>query len=155
MKERLPNSRGCFACGAENVGGLGLEFYRQDNVIFADVTIPGTYRGYEGVAHGGMVALLLDEVMGWAANCVAGGATATAELGIRYKQPTPVDVPLRLEARVIRARTPLFVVEGALMRDDGAICATGSAKLMKQAHGAFGEDAYELVYAPGAVRLFD
>lgn len=153
--ERLPNSRGCFACGAENVSGLGLEFYRDGDLVYADVTIPGAYRGYEGVAHGGMVALLLDEVMGWAANCASRGATATGELNVRYRQPTPVDEPLRIEARVVRARNPLFMVEGALKKLDGTTCATGTAKLLKQRDGAFGENAYELVYAPGAARLFD
>lgn len=155
MKQRLPNSRGCFACGVHNVEGLCLEFYRDGDLVFAELAIPGAYRGYEGIAHGGMVALLLDEVMGWAANCAAGGATATGELNIRYRHPAPVDEPVRIEARVVRARAPLYVVEGMLMRADGTTCATGTAKLVKQQDGAFGSDAYELVYAPDAVRLFD
>jgi acyl-coenzyme A thioesterase PaaI-like protein len=153
--ERLPNSRGCFVCGLENPYGFKLGLYREADTIFADLSIPERYRGYDGVAHGGVVAMLLDDIMGWAANCAAGGATATGELRIRYRQPTPVNEPLRLEARVVKARAALYYVEGTLQRADGMVCATGSAKLLAKAEGAFDAGSYDLIYAPGAARLFD
>jgi acyl-coenzyme A thioesterase PaaI-like protein len=138
----------------DNPSGFALEFYRDGDVVFAEVTIPAMYCGYDGVAHGGIVALLLDEAMGWAANCAAGGATATGELTVRYRRPTPVNETIRIEGRVLRARSPIYYVEGRLVHD-GAVCATGTAKLLKQTQGTFGDDTYEAVYAPGAVRLTD
>ena len=90
-----------------------------------------------------------------AANCAAGGATATGELAVRFRQPTPVNEPLRIEGRVIRARSPIYYVEGRLLREDGTVCATATAKFLKQTQQAFGEGSYDAVYAPGAIRLTD
>jgi uncharacterized protein (TIGR00369 family) len=139
----------------DNPHGFALEFYRHEGLIFAEVAVPDMYRGYDGVVHGGMVALLLDEAMGWAANCASGGATATGELAVRFRQPTPVNERLRIEGRVVRARSPIYYVEGRLLREDGAVCATATAKFLKQTRPAFGEGSYDAVYAPGAIRLTD
>ncbi len=55
--------------------------------------------GPPGKAHGGIVAGLLDEVLGVAA-MVAGGAGLTAGLDVRYRAATPYGVPLTITARL-------------------------------------------------------
>ena len=67
----------------------------QGRAIF---TIP--YEGPPTCVHGGMVALLFDEILG-NANLVAGRPGMTGTLSIRYRRPTPLMTPLELEARQV------------------------------------------------------
>ncbi len=47
------------------------------------------FQGWEGIAHGGIVATILDEVMGWAL-AAADAWGYTAKLSIAYRRPVPV-----------------------------------------------------------------
>lgn len=68
----------------------------------------------EGAVHGGAIPLLFDEVMGGLAN--AGGRTParTAYLHVNYRVLTPVDVELRVTARVDREEGRKRFLSGAL-----------------------------------------
>jgi acyl-coenzyme A thioesterase PaaI-like protein len=57
------------------------------------------YEGPPGCVHGGVLAMVFDEMLG-AANIVAGFPGMTGTLTIRYRKPTPLRTPLRLEARL-------------------------------------------------------
>ncbi|HEX3979868.1 MAG TPA: PaaI family thioesterase [Acidimicrobiales bacterium] len=59
------------------------------------------YEGPPTCVHGGVIAELLDEVLG-AANIVAQHAAMTGTLTIRYRSPTPLNTDLRVEARFVR-----------------------------------------------------
>lgn len=67
----------------------------QGRAIF---TIP--YEGPPTCVHGGMVALLFDEILG-NANLVAGRPGMTGTLTVKYRRPTPLLTPLELEARQV------------------------------------------------------
>ena len=67
--------------------------------VVATCTLTAAHGGPPGKAHGGIVAGLLDEVLGVAA-MVAGGAGLTAGLDVRYRSATPYGVPLTITARL-------------------------------------------------------
>lgn len=69
--------------------------YIRGRAIF---TIP--YEGPPTCVHGGMVALLFDEILG-NANLVANRPGMTGTLTIKYRRPTPLLTPLDLEARQV------------------------------------------------------
>ncbi|MFB9662780.1 PaaI family thioesterase [Glycomyces mayteni] len=72
------------------------------------------HEGPPGYAHGGLSAMLLDELMGWA--CAAKGLPAmTIGLDVRYRRPVPVETPLLLKARVTG-------VEGRKITVAGSVC---------------------------------
>jgi acyl-coenzyme A thioesterase PaaI-like protein len=99
----LPVSSGCFVCGRDNPRGLALRFERHGALgVRATCVLDRDYIGFSSRAHGGVVASLLDEAMGWASVLAAGGFTYTAELEIRYRQPAPVGEPLEVRGRVVR-----------------------------------------------------
>jgi acyl-coenzyme A thioesterase PaaI-like protein len=56
------------------------------------------YEGPPTCVHGGVIAMVFDEMLG-AANIVSGNPGMTGTLTIRYRKPTPLRTPLRLEAR--------------------------------------------------------
>jgi uncharacterized protein (TIGR00369 family) len=106
------NSAYCLTCGLENPSGLRLRFYDNGkDQIFTQFIIDSQHTGYPGMAHGGIVAAILDEV---------GGRTVminnpnrffvTARMDVRFRQPVPVGVPLEaagwlLKRRASRTRT--------------------------------------------------
>ena len=90
------NSASCFACGLENPSGLRLRFFDNGkDQVFAHFMLEPQHGGYPGMAHGGIVAAILDEV---------GGRTVminnphcffvTARMDVRFRQPVPVGAPL-------------------------------------------------------------
>jgi acyl-coenzyme A thioesterase PaaI-like protein len=65
------------------------------------VKFGATYEGVPGHVHGGMVAAVLDETLGYlAVNNDIGGLTAM--LTVRYRAPTPLETDLDIEANVVR-----------------------------------------------------
>ena len=59
------------------------------------------YEGPPTCVHGGVIAETFDEMLG-AANMVAGNPGMTGTLTVRYRKPTPLRTPLRIEARCLR-----------------------------------------------------
>ena len=88
----------CFLCGLQNPVGLKLAFYEDPKAkqVRAEFTIPDAYQGYPGVAHGGIVAAILDEVAGRAVMKEGGDENlmATLRLTVRYRSATPTETSL-------------------------------------------------------------
>jgi hypothetical protein len=103
---RQPNSNWCFVCGIKNFSGLQLTFY--DNGIdedWTEYTIPEYFQGYPGVAHGGVVAAMLDETCSRTALIADNNHfMMTAKLDIKYRCPVPVSYPLRVVGRLTKSR---------------------------------------------------
>ncbi|NUU23380.1 MAG: PaaI family thioesterase [Streptomycetaceae bacterium] len=74
---------------------------REPLEITARVTLTAQHGGPPGRAHGGVVATILDQVLGVAASA-SGPAGFTAGLDIRFRKATPYDVPLLIAARFVR-----------------------------------------------------
>jgi acyl-coenzyme A thioesterase PaaI-like protein len=88
-----------------------------DGSVVGEATMRPIHEGPPAVVHGGWVATLLDQLLGHA-NAAAGVGGFTAELTVRYRRPTPYDVPL-----TVRARTDS--VDGRRVRSSGEILADG------------------------------
>jgi acyl-coenzyme A thioesterase PaaI-like protein len=68
--------------------------------IRADAWFDWAYEGPPTCVHGGVIAETFDEMLG-AANMVAGNPGMTGTLTVRYRKPTPLRTPLRIEARCL------------------------------------------------------
>jgi acyl-coenzyme A thioesterase PaaI-like protein len=88
-----------------------------DGSVIGETTMRPIHEGPPAVVHGGWVATLLDQLLGHA-NAAAGVGGFTAELTVRYRRPTPYDVPL-----TVRARTDK--VDGRRVHASGEIVADG------------------------------
>ncbi|TFV64373.1 PaaI family thioesterase [Geodermatophilus sp. DF01-2] len=100
---------------------------REDGAIEGTATLGMPYQGPPGFVHGGISALLLDHTLG-VANHWAGPSGMTAELTIRYHQPTPLFEPLTVTGRQVS-------VDGRKIRSFGTISAGG--RLCVSADGLF------------------
>ncbi|HTZ10447.1 MAG TPA: PaaI family thioesterase [Acidimicrobiales bacterium] len=75
------------------------------------------YEGPPTCVHGGVIAMVFDEMLG-AANIMAGRPAMTGTLTIRYRKPTPLRTPLRLEARFVERDGRKVRTVGAIYHDD-------------------------------------
>ena len=57
----------CFGCGPLNMDGLRLTFEPGPDGSSADYVVPDRFQSWAGMTHGGIMALMLDEAVGWAA----------------------------------------------------------------------------------------
>ena len=123
---------GCFGCSQSNEDGLQIAFRRTADVVSTRHTIADRFHGAPEMAHGGIVATLLDEVSCAAVSFVVDRFVVTGELTIRYEAPVPVAVPLEVQARITSQEHAKYaVVEGRVLRD-GAVLARSSGKFFYQ-----------------------
>ncbi len=102
--------------------------YRDDEV-HGEVTFGAAYEGPPGCVHGGYVAAVFDELLG-ATQSLSGDQGMTAHLGVDYRRPTPLGVPLTLrgwferrEGRKIFARGALYANGELTAEADGLFIA--------------------------------
>ncbi|MBT8115004.1 MAG: PaaI family thioesterase, partial [Arenicella sp.] len=62
---KQPNASMCFVCGRANPIGLHMHFYDNDeDTVSSTFTPDERYQGYPEIVHGGILASILDEVVG-------------------------------------------------------------------------------------------
>ncbi len=128
-----PISRQCFGCGLENIAGLQIRFYNDgEGQARAEVTLSAKHQGFPGIAHGGITATMLDEVMGRAAMTRDFMRLLyTAKMEIRYRKPVPIGVPITLRGRIEKDRGMIAYAIGEVILSDGSIAAESTATLME------------------------
>jgi acyl-coenzyme A thioesterase PaaI-like protein len=77
--------------------GIGLSVHREERTAVGQTLLGAAFEGAPGRAHGGIVAALIDEVMGHVLPIEAAVAY-TASLTINYTGPAPIGVPLEFRA---------------------------------------------------------
>jgi hypothetical protein len=80
-------------------------------------TLGHAYEGPPMYGHGGVSAMLIDQLLGHAA-AASGHPGVTTELSVRYRRPVPLDVPLRIWGRVIEAEGRRVSVVGGITTAD-------------------------------------
>lgn len=121
--------RNCFACG-NGKDGLGLTFkVSAKDTVSAEWFCEARYQSYPGIAHGGIIATVLDSAM---TNCllIKGISAVTANLHVEYREPVRVGGMVTVKASLVRSRSPLFVLEAEIIQDE-RVKATASAKFMR------------------------
>lgn len=125
---KQPNSHYCFVCGRNNPHGLHISFYDNgQNEVFATYTVPAAYQGYPGIVHGGIVASMLDEVVGRVA--MIGDHHRfmfSVKLEVKYRQPVLTETALLLVGRVVKLR-------GRLGKAVGEVQHAGTGEVLAEA----------------------
>jgi acyl-coenzyme A thioesterase PaaI-like protein len=91
----------CFGCGPDNDAGLHVVSRRVDDEIHCTYAFTARHEGAPGIAHGGAVAALVDDVCGGLLFVVREPAV-TRKLEVEYLKPVLVGVTYELVARVDR-----------------------------------------------------
>jgi acyl-coenzyme A thioesterase PaaI-like protein len=87
----------CFGCSTTNPASFGIALSSTPDGAEGRVRFGRDAEGAPGLVHGGLLATFADEVMGFVQH--GGNAVRlTAEMTIRYRQPTPLHTELRCRA---------------------------------------------------------
>jgi uncharacterized protein (TIGR00369 family) len=121
----------CFGCGGDNSGGMKLTF-EQDNVnrrIVGRFILGHRYQGGGGFAHGGIIALLLDEAMGKVCRFRQVRAV-TAELTVEYLKPVAVAKEIVVEGRETELQGRNLFLAGEIRNEAGEVLARGKGRFV-------------------------
>jgi len=88
-----------------------------DGHAVGSCTLGLAHEGPPTYAHGGISALLLDQMLGYVVNA-AGRPGLTVALDTRYRAPVPLQTPLRLDARVTESSGRSITAAGSIATAD-------------------------------------
>ena|SRR5208282_4838860 len=130
----------CFGCGAANPAGMKLAFELDVDArrTRGSFVLGPNYAGGSGFAHGGIIAVVLDEAMGKLSK-LSGEPAVTAEMKIDYRRPVRVDQPIVVEGwqEEEKGRNRFRAAE---IRDpEGTVLARGRARFVVVTQSHFTE----------------
>jgi uncharacterized protein (TIGR00369 family) len=125
-----PTNR-CFGCGGANQRGMQLTYEQVDATqrIRGDFRLGAEYQGGAGFIHGGIIATVLDEVMGKVCR-FRGVHAVTAELTIEYLKPVPVDGDLVVEGYEVEMTGRNLFMVGEIRVVSGKVLARGKGRFV-------------------------
>jgi acyl-coenzyme A thioesterase PaaI-like protein len=137
----------CFGCGPKNDKGLRIRSFAEDDHACVCRWKPQAHHlAFPGALNGGICGALLDCHSNWTAawhlmrksGASRVPSTVTAEYSVKLLRPTPLDVELKLHARVVESTAARATVE-AQMEADGSVTATfrGVFVAVREGHPAF------------------
>lgn len=125
-----PDSNACFICGKQNSFGLKLDFYEVDGRVETSFLPKPEYQGWPGYLHGGILYAILDETLGRVGFTIDSW-TLSGRVEIRYREPAPIDQPLRVVGTLVRDRGRAIEVQGYAQLADGTIVAEATGLYMR------------------------
>jgi acyl-coenzyme A thioesterase PaaI-like protein len=133
----VPGTDWCFGCGPDNPAGLHPRFRIEDGKVVAEFRGRREHQGFGGLMQGGVLAAVLDEVMAhavWAEGIFA----VTGRIEAFYRQPVPIDTPLRAEGEVTGRRPRVYEARARVFLPDGTLAVEGTGTFVELPEGSFG-----------------
>ena len=131
MTLHLEDDQMCYVCGKKNRKGFKLDFtHPRKGQLTAEVTFRKEHQGYKNIVHGGMMAMLLDEIMvnlAW----LDGVPAVTAEITVRLKKAVPVGQKVLLEGVLVKEEGRLLLMKASAKDPKGVLYASAEAKCLK------------------------
>lgn len=119
--EETHHNPDCIVCGPGNPSGHGMIVHREGDGVVGRLTVGPVARGAPGRAHGGVLALAIDDLMGHVL-VVLGLPAYTVRLDVEYVAPPPLDAPLELRSWAVRHEGRRLTI-GAEVRSAGDLLA--------------------------------
>jgi acyl-coenzyme A thioesterase PaaI-like protein len=116
----------CFACGTLNSSGMGLVLHVEPRRCWTELALEQRFEGWDGIAHGGILCTILDEVMAWS---LVGEDNwgLTARMSVEFKKPVEIGRPIRAEGWTTRSRRRLVDTAAQIVdRHTGEVFATAT-----------------------------
>jgi len=128
--QEIPNDwKGqCFGCSPLNSQGLGLRFYLSEYGCYTTCSVPDHLCGVDGIVHGGILALLLDEVSQWTMIARLGKMGLTREISVRYFKAVPTSTEIVVEARIHAQDEKETVLRSTIHSRENDLLAEGESK---------------------------
>ena len=119
-----PDITTCFVCGEDNEEGFRLRVHLDGTDAVARFTTRRTHSGYPERVHGGVVGLLVDEMLVYAG--VAHGLMGmTAKVRYWLRRPIPLGETLELRGRLVQRSDRGFRAVVSIRLPDDQLVAEG------------------------------
>ena len=123
----------CIGCSPDNPFGLHLCFYEDGDDIVTTWKPSPLYQGWLNTLHGGIQALLLDEVCGWVVTRKLQTAGVTSKMETRYKRPVSTnDTELTVRAHIREQRRNIVIIDATLSNSNGVVCTEAARRQKKK-----------------------
>jgi acyl-coenzyme A thioesterase PaaI-like protein len=90
----------CVVSGAANPMGIAMQVRREGETAVADIRLGAAFEGAPERAHGGVVAAIHDDMMGYVLSLLMTPAY-TGWMTVRYRAPVPIGVALTVRGRLV------------------------------------------------------
>jgi len=134
IDKRQNVSSQCFICGINNAASLRAQFLETaGGILFGVPTVQDIHQSYPNRMHGGVIAALLDEVIGRAVQ-IGEPETwgVTARLELKYIKPVPLDSQIYVAGRITRNAARLFEGNGKIyLAETGELLVSAAAAYIK------------------------
>jgi acyl-coenzyme A thioesterase PaaI-like protein len=104
----------CFACGTLNAHGLQLDLHLAPERCWTELELEPRFQGWDEIAHGGIVATILDEVMAWSLVATDNWGV-TARLNVAFRRPVALATRIRAEGWITQSRRRMVETEARLV----------------------------------------
>ena len=121
-----PHHPRCLGCGPENPHGHHLQVWREGDAVRARHVFDERHVGAPGIAHGGAVATVLDDLFGFLLYLI-GEPAVTRHLEVGYRAPVLLGTPYLLEAEVQRREGRKLFVRAQGTDEGGALVVEATA----------------------------
>lgn len=113
----------CFGCAPDNEAGVKMEFYEDGDEIVSIWKPEPKYQSWLNTLHGGIQALLLDEICGWVVSRKLQTTGVTSKMETRYLKPVSTDDKyLVLRASIKEQRRNIVMIEASLYNSQRVLC---------------------------------
>ncbi|KHD76500.1 thioesterase [Actinoplanes utahensis] len=116
--------------GAGSALAPPVEIHREGTVAIGTCTLGLAFEGPPSYAHGGVSAMLLDQMLGYAVTH-SGNPGMTGRLETTYRRPVPLHTPLRLTGEVVGVENRRVTATGTIA------CADEPGRVLVEATGLF------------------
>jgi acyl-coenzyme A thioesterase PaaI-like protein len=128
----------CVVSGEANPMGLDVQFFRQGDEAVSRVVLGPAFEGAPNRAHGGVVAAVFDDLMGFVLT-IHEAPAYTAELTVRYRRPTPVGEEIEFRARLVSRKGRRLHIEAQATDHAGTKIAESTGLFITIPKTGFGE----------------
>ncbi|KAA6339145.1 hypothetical protein EZS27_012897 [termite gut metagenome] len=113
----------CFGCAPHNKAGVRMEFYEEGDEIISIWKPHSEYQGWINTLHGGIQAVLLDEICAWVILRKLQTTAVTSKMETRYMKPVnTTEDHIILRANIQEIKRNIVLVEARLYNDKEELC---------------------------------
>lgn len=113
----------CFGCAPNNEAGIKMEFYEDGDEVVSIWKPRPEYQGWINTLHGGIQAVLMDEICAWVILCKLQTTGVTSKMETRYRKPvSTTDSHIVLRASIKEVKRNIVIIEAKLYNKDGEVC---------------------------------
>ena len=113
----------CFGCAPGNEAGVKMEFYEEGDEVISLWKPRPEYQGWLDTLHGGIQAVLLDEICAWVILRKLQTTGVTSKMETRYmKSVMTTEDHITLRAHIVETKRNIVIVEANLYNSTGELC---------------------------------